>query len=230
MATDSCRQALRTAIGAPGAIPRIPRPVSPCVRSRITPEALATTIALVRRPHRVDRGKPRAGRTRRRELRGSAGTGSGAQQSGLVGHGCQPRVATGQLRGFFDYATGQVVRIASVTDGTSNTLIVGEVLPWQTADSNFWTFNGCTAGTTVPLNWQTNKMICSDAAGPAFGSADWQCRFSYASKGFKSAHPGGANFCLADGSVRFLKASISLATYCALGSRAGTEVVSSDAY
>ena len=82
----------------------------------------------------------------------------------------------------------------------------------------------------MPLNWQTNKTICSDAAGAAFGSADWQCRFSYASKGFKSAHPGGANFCLADGSVRFLKASISLATYCALGSRAGGEVVSSDAY
>ena len=32
------------------------------------------------RPHRVDRGKPRAGRTRLRELRGSAGTGSGAQR------------------------------------------------------------------------------------------------------------------------------------------------------
>jgi prepilin-type N-terminal cleavage/methylation domain-containing protein/prepilin-type processing-associated H-X9-DG protein len=154
----------------------------------------------------------------------------GTNLSALFGAGCQPRVATGQLRGFFDYATGQVVRIASVTDGTSNTLIVGEVLPWQTADSNFWTFNGCTAGTTVPLNWQTNKMICSDAAGLAWGSADWQCRFSYASKGFKSAHPGGANFCFADGSVRFLKASINLATYCALGSRAGVEVVSADAY
>jgi prepilin-type N-terminal cleavage/methylation domain-containing protein/prepilin-type processing-associated H-X9-DG protein len=154
----------------------------------------------------------------------------GTTRSALVGSGCQPRVTTGQLRGFFDYATGQVVRIASVTDGTSNTLIVGEVLPWQAADSNFWTFNGCTAGTTVPLNWQTPKTICSDAAGPAFGSADWQCRYSNAYKGFKSAHPGGANFCFADGSVRFLKASISLATYCALGSRAGTEVVSSDAY
>ena len=55
----------------------------------------------------------------------------GHNEDALVGQGCQPRVTTGQLRGFFDYATGQVVRIASVTDGTSNTLIVGEVLPWQ---------------------------------------------------------------------------------------------------
>jgi prepilin-type processing-associated H-X9-DG protein len=43
-------------------------------------------------------------------------------------------------------------------------------------------------------------------------------------------HPGGANFLFGDGSVKFLKKSISLPTYCALGSRAGGEVVSADAY
>ena len=45
-----------------------------------------------------------------------------------------------------------------------------------------------------------------------------------------SRHPGGINICFADGSVRFLKNSISMITYCALGSRAGGEVVSADAY
>ncbi len=41
--------------------------------------------------------------------------------------------------------------------------------------------------------------------------------FSY---GFKSKHPGGVNFCLVDGSVRFISESIEHATvYQALGSR-----------
>ena len=43
-------------------------------------------------------------------------------------------------------------------------------------------------------------------------------------------HPGGANFLFGDGSVKFLKSSISMVTYCALGSRAGGEVTSSDSY
>jgi prepilin-type processing-associated H-X9-DG protein len=106
--------------------------------------------------------------------------------------------------------------------------MVGETIPAQDADSNFWNQNGCTFGTTVPINWQTLRPVCSD--GNTWGSADWQCRYSYAAKGAKSKHPGGANFCFGDGSVRFLKNSISLQTYCAIGSRAGGEVVSSDSY
>jgi prepilin-type N-terminal cleavage/methylation domain-containing protein/prepilin-type processing-associated H-X9-DG protein len=136
----------------------------------------------------------------------------------------------GNLRGIFCYRIAQVppVRIAHITDGTSNTLLLGEVLPAQTADSNFWDHNGACFGTTIPINWQTLRPVCSD--GATFGSADWQCRYSYASKGAKSKHPGGANFAFCDGSVHFLKNSINLPTYCAVGSRSGGEVVSSDAY
>ena len=135
----------------------------------------------------------------------------------------------GQLRGMFCYRNAGIgpVTIASITDGTSNTLMVGEMLPSQAADSNFWNHNGCTLGTTIPINWQTLR---APASGTAFGSADWQNRFSYASKGAKSKHPGGANFLFGDGSVHFLKNSIALTTYCALGSRNGGEVVSSSAY
>ena len=45
-----------------------------------------------------------------------------------------------------------------------------------------------------------------------------------------SRHDGGTNFLFGDGSVRFLKNSINLNIYQALGSRAGGEVISSDSY
>jgi len=45
-----------------------------------------------------------------------------------------------------------------------------------------------------------------------------------------SYHSGGANFTFADGSVKFLKNSISQQTYMAIGTRNGGEVVSADAY
>ena len=47
---------------------------------------------------------------------------------------------------------------------------------------------------------------------------------------FGSLHPGGANFAMADGSVRFIKQTIAQPTYHALGTRAGGEVISADAY
>ncbi len=48
--------------------------------------------------------------------------------------------------------------------------------------------------------------------------------------GFRSKHPGGANFLVADGSVKFIKDTINLKTYQSLGTRNWNEVVSSDAY
>jgi prepilin-type N-terminal cleavage/methylation domain-containing protein/prepilin-type processing-associated H-X9-DG protein len=46
----------------------------------------------------------------------------------------------------------------------------------------------------------------------------------------RSYHPGGANAAFCDGSVHFMKDSISPPTWMALGTRAGGEVVSSDSY
>jgi prepilin-type N-terminal cleavage/methylation domain-containing protein/prepilin-type processing-associated H-X9-DG protein len=135
------------------------------------------------------------------------------------------------LRGMFDYFGAQMVSIQSVTDGLSNTILVGETLPYQVADSNFWNFNGSVAGTTIPIGWNSNTV--DPTTSPCYNN--WHdypvgCRFSYDSTGFKAQHPGGANFLFGDGSVRFLKSSLNLITYCALGSRAGGEVISSDSY
>jgi type II secretory pathway pseudopilin PulG len=143
-------------------------------------------------------------------------------------------LGAGTMRGYFDYRdTQKPPTIASISDGSSNTIMAGEVLPSAAADSNFWFFNGAYAGTTVPLGWNANTF--PPAAANCLNQ--WQnstapngCRYSAAAKGFVSMHPAGSNFLLGDGSVKFVKNSISLITFCALGSRAGGEVLSADAY
>jgi len=45
-----------------------------------------------------------------------------------------------------------------------------------------------------------------------------------------SNHPGGANVCMADGHVQFIKSSISYQVWWSLGTKANGEVISSDAY
>ncbi len=136
--------------------------------------------------------------------------------------------APGTLRGMFDVTTGQSVKLQSVTDGTSNTIAAGEGLPAQRADNNVWEWNSGANGTTVPINYFSGQS-CS-LNGNGWGSTNWASRCAYTNTGFKSHHPGGCNFLFVDGSVHFLKQTINMFTYCALGSRNGGEVVSSDAY
>ena len=138
-----------------------------------------------------------------------------------------PSGSPGSLRGMFDVNDNQIVSLASVTDGTSNTISMGELLPAQRADNNVWQYNGIGHGTTVPMNFQTPGN-CDTAGG--FGTTNWSSRCAYTNTNFKSKHPGGVNFLFADGSVHFLKQTISMNTFCALGSRAGGEVLSSDSY
>jgi prepilin-type processing-associated H-X9-DG protein len=45
-----------------------------------------------------------------------------------------------------------------------------------------------------------------------------------------SNHPGGVNVCFGDGSVKFIKNSVGLQTWWALGTRGLGEVISSDSY
>jgi prepilin-type N-terminal cleavage/methylation domain-containing protein/prepilin-type processing-associated H-X9-DG protein len=139
-----------------------------------------------------------------------------------------PTGAPGSLRGMFDVNNGQTVKLAGVTDGTSNTIAAGETLPAQRADNNVWEWNSGGYGTTVPPNYPSPQS-CT-LPGNGWGSSNWASRCAYTNTGFKSHHAGGSNFLFVDGSVHFLKQTINMATYCALGSRNGGEVVSSDGY
>jgi prepilin-type N-terminal cleavage/methylation domain-containing protein/prepilin-type processing-associated H-X9-DG protein len=140
----------------------------------------------------------------------------------------------GSLRGIFDYGYSQIVAIPGILDGLSNTICAGEGLPEMRGNLSFHINNGATAGTTVPINYNSDAIPpgqpgCSNPEAWECCNAPG-CRFSAAAEGFKSRHAGGANFLMCDGSVKFLKASISMAVYCALGSRAGNEIISADSY
>ena len=66
------------------------------------------------------------------------------------------------------------------------------------------------------------------------GSTAWPVNLfgvgPYGSASANSLHSGGVNVCFADGSVHFIKSSISPQTWWALGTRAGGEVIGSDQY
>jgi prepilin-type N-terminal cleavage/methylation domain-containing protein/prepilin-type processing-associated H-X9-DG protein len=154
-------------------------------------------------------------------------------------NGQQSWGCNGLFRGIFgDCSDGQVVTIAGVSDGTSNTLLVGENSPYYNGSLLWTNGDGLYASTAIPLNWLTplvdgqvdvDGTTCNINALNVITTPHCFRNQTY-NYGFKSKHPGGVNFAMADGSVRFLKQSISPRPFNALGSRAGGEVISSDSY
>jgi prepilin-type N-terminal cleavage/methylation domain-containing protein/prepilin-type processing-associated H-X9-DG protein len=136
------------------------------------------------------------------------------------------------------------VTLASITDGLSNTISHGEVVQGQDNPSIssstqndlrgfiiYWEaafiVGSLTPNTTTPDQMTSpshciypfmNNPPCVYAAGGPWGSAS------------RSRHPGGVNVLMCDGSVRFMKNSINIATFQALTTTRGGEVISSDSY
>jgi len=147
----------------------------------------------------------------------------------------------GTFRGMFgDCSSAKSIAIAEVTDGTSNTFLVGENSPNLNSGLAWASGNDIYASTIIPLNWMTklknnqvdsNGDVCSPAAWNPDPTSNVHCyNNQWYYQGFKSFHPGGANFAFADGSVRFIRQTINSRTYMALSTRAGGEVVSADSY
>jgi prepilin-type N-terminal cleavage/methylation domain-containing protein/prepilin-type processing-associated H-X9-DG protein len=186
-------------------------------------------------------------------------------------------IPTGDWGGAQNYLTG-TLKIAALTDGTSNTSLWSEVLTghinpamvtsassnpndWKrvhfetglnnmamTGDAAQAIVNACKAlppGTVgvggsrgdwfqaYPryLNFSMynhvtapNSRSCSNSPTGTYGLDPW------GSAPPNSNHAGGVNMAMADGSVRFVKDTVNLQAWWALGTRAGGEVVSADAY
>lgn len=117
-------------------------------------------------------------------------------------------------------------RLTDVIDGLSNTVMLGD--GEYLVDSS----KGCSICDRYlyyHMNYDSGGgSDFSESLGSTFYRINTQARNNSEREcAFKSYHTGGINVCLGDGSVRFISESINLATWRALGSRDGGEVVGS---
>ena len=130
------------------------------------------------------------------------------------------------------------LRVADILDGTSNTLLFGERLHhdpqfdrlrpivWPDATAvGGWGRWGYVANAGVMF------QVTLHAAAPINYGAPPDADFAALENrgcAFGSRHPGGANFAFGDGSVRFVRDLLPLATLHGLSTRAGGEVAGID--
>lgn len=118
-----------------------------------------------------------------------------------------------KIRGIMN-RSGFSSRFADVTDGTANTVMVGEVIggwcEWQDWGYQSW------ATMAHPINYKNRTIALNVSAH--IGVAD-DCI------AFRSRHPTGAQFAFADGSTHFLSETIDGVVYRNLGDRADGNVV-----
>lgn len=107
---------------------------------------------------------------------------------------------------------GKRYTLVGITDGTSNTFMIGESTPQKCNWTGAWAYSNNASGTCAihPNAKQTN--------GQDFLRTDWPNCYS-----FHSNHSGGVQFALGDGSVRFISDSIDILTYRCMGTRNGNE-------
>jgi prepilin-type N-terminal cleavage/methylation domain-containing protein/prepilin-type processing-associated H-X9-DG protein len=168
---------------------------------------------------------------------------------------------TSRPQGIFYYLSA--VKMASITDGSSNTAFFSEKLRGAgirdgdarsdslimasptTLDQTYLTCKTTNPMTTNRLthaqgaSWVMGEMCCTQYNHVSTPNTATCAGLGFANNSManmpmvvppSSRHPGGVNTLFGDGSVKFIKDSIALVTYRALGTRNGGETISSDAY
>lgn len=135
-------------------------------------------------------------------------------------------------------ATGQTtkVRMTSISDGTSNTLMVGECdfalkkSPGNPTATSYdgsgpqWSYAYTGFSWTTSFGKLNSHLAYSAAEATAMGYAS---QYEIGGPGnFRSQHTGGVFFAMADASVQFLSETIPHPTFRALSTRAGGEIAS----
>ncbi len=150
--------------------------------------------------------------------------------------GSTQSIATDDLRLDFEFPGilfhNSDVTFGDITDGSSNTFLVGER---DGADGETPSGQSFTRGAGL---WCGTRRVhwLNSSLGPTDGRVGYNLNSAYVDSGagitrdqqqwvpFSSSHPGGANFGRADGSVTFVPDSISADAYEFAGTRNGGEV------
>jgi prepilin-type N-terminal cleavage/methylation domain-containing protein/prepilin-type processing-associated H-X9-DG protein len=129
---------------------------------------------------------------------------------------------------------GRCYSFADFRDGTSNTLLAGEIVKGMGADLRGFTWWGDAVSGSTYLSPNSSLPDVQNSAGYCRSLVDGNppCVVATTSQpptyAFRSRHPGGVNMVFGDGSVRFIKNTINLFTWRALGTTRGGEVLSAD--
>ena len=107
----------------------------------------------------------------------------------------------------------RALQLSRISDGTSNTLMIGEDLIDINTHCGWVRSNHATGTCAIPLN---NGLVTGQ---PGFNNPNnWENLYS-----FRSRHTGGGNFAFADGSVKFIVEAIDLNLYRNLATISGGE-------
>jgi prepilin-type processing-associated H-X9-DG protein len=141
------------------------------------------------------------------------------------------------------FATLTTTRIASITDGLSNTLMASElVIPNPGNDLRGYTWWGPSPSFTAiltPNSTSPDAMGIGGCSATATSPVNPPCNTGSTVSGAKSAevylgarskHSGGVNASMCDGSVRFCKNSVNFMTWMAASTTQGGEVLSGDSF
>jgi prepilin-type N-terminal cleavage/methylation domain-containing protein/prepilin-type processing-associated H-X9-DG protein len=136
--------------------------------------------------------------------------------------------------------------IRDITDGTSNTILCSEVIMGAnqaggTAYDHRGDIFNDDLDCTMFMTYTTPNSQVPDGLGGDANGRPW-CSYGLIPNvppcngvtptfnASRSRHPGGVNTLMADGSVKFMKNTVNLATWRALGSMGGGEVISADSF
>jgi prepilin-type N-terminal cleavage/methylation domain-containing protein/prepilin-type processing-associated H-X9-DG protein len=163
-----------------------------------------------------------------------------------------PNASLPKANGTFVY--GEIVRFAQIIDGTSNTAFYSERVFADGSNSIVSPLEDVFFPKSAPTTADEALTLCKalditdlSNQAPVFMGAPWMngqhtyhhstqpngrsCGFFTVNRATmppSSRHPGGVNMLLGDGAVRFVKQTVDLETWRALGTRAGREVISAD--